>query len=40
MAYDIKLEDQGPKTFHKVPNGLESLHPDMEKTSDTLFSPN
>ena len=38
-TYDIELEDRGPKTFHKVLDGLGSHHPDAEKTSDTLLPP-
>ena len=38
-AYDVELEDCGPKTFHKVPDGLGSPYLNVEKTSDTLFSP-
>ena len=37
-AYGVKLEDCGPKTFHKVLDGLGSPYPNVEKTSDTLFS--
>ena len=37
VAYNIKFEDCDPKTFHNVPNGLESPHPIVAKTSDILF---
>ena len=37
-TYDIELEDCDPKMFHKVPDGLESPHPDAEKNGDTLLS--
>ena len=38
-AYGNELKDRGSKTFHKVPDGFGSPHSDVEKTSDTLFSP-
>ena len=38
-TYDIELEDCCPKTFHKVPDGLGSPHPNAEKTGDALLSP-
>ena len=38
-AYGIELEDHGPKTFHKVPDGLRSPHPDVKKNGDALLSP-
>ena len=37
-AYDFELEDCGPKMLHKIPDGFRSSHPDMEKTSNALFS--
>ena len=37
-ADGFKLEDFSPKMLHKIPNGFISFHPDVEKTSDALFS--
>ena len=38
-AHNIELEDRGPEPLHKVPNGLGSPHPDVEKTSKALLRP-
>ena len=38
-ADGVELEDYNPKAFHKVPDGLESSHLNVEETSDALFSP-
>ena len=37
-AYGIELEDRDLEMFHKVPCGLGSPHPGVEKSVDALLS--
>ena len=36
-AHNIELKDHGPEMLHKVPDGLESPHPNVKKTGNALL---